>query len=268
MAKYILKKPLPSSESEWSFEAINLHQALHKIACERPLIMRFTLVLPTEKEIHYKKVQSPTRQYREFVKIPHRDFDDYTMDRLGDMIRDIGGASTLQGKLKHEKLSFIDDLDDQVRSWMYNRYLMGYLGDGYTVQESENKMTLIMDGDGSRSGTFSTDKGLVSSFVETQIIIKSLVRKNKRLTVNLEEKVKESEDLKAKIEALENTLRDTQEKLEALNQENISLKSTLTLDTFIPDGLPKQVTEFDRLISAFEGVELPAEEVKIGNDVE
>ena len=75
MGRYKLQKPLPPGESEWLFEADSIRSALQKISSQRQMIMRFTLVIPSGKEKHYKKVRDI------FIRITHRDFDDYPMDR-------------------------------------------------------------------------------------------------------------------------------------------------------------------------------------------
>lgn len=264
MGKYKLQNPLPPGELECVFEADNLKSVLQKILLERPTVMRFTLLAPPKKPKHYKKVGTG------FVEIPHRDFDDYTMDRLGDMCRDIGIVYRLS---KHERLSFMDDMDEKVRSWMYNRYTMDYLGDGYHSSESEKgEMTLTLDDDLFRSGTFLKEKGLVKSFIEVSTHKKSLLeqqRQQKKATLVLEnqlsEREKELENLRETVSNLEETLKETlrnfQAKIDALTQENISLQSALTLDTFVPDGLTEKVSETERLISAFEGVELDCDEL-------
>lgn len=263
MNKYKLQNPLPPGELEWTFDADNLKVALQKILFERPTVMRFTLIV-SGKSKHYKKVGVG------FVRIPHRDFDDYPMDRLGDMCRDIGIVYRLS---KHERLSLMDDVDEKVRTWMYNRYIMDYLGDGYhSLETEEGKMTLILDDNEVRSGTFLKEKGLVKSFIEVSTHKKSLLeqqRQQKKATVALEnqlrEREKELENLRETVSTLEETLKETlrnfQTKIDTLTQENISLQSALTLDTFVPDGLTEKVSETERLISAFEGIDLVCDEL-------
>ena len=144
---------------------------------------------------------------------------------------------------------------------------MDYFGDGYNSMENEEgKMTLVMDDNECRSGSFLKEKGLVKTFIDVSMHKKSLLkqqRQQKKSIIELENKLKEKENelenLRKAIGDLEGTLKDSlknyQLKIDVLTQENISLQSALTLDTFVPDGLTEKISETERLVSAFEGIE-------------
>lgn len=247
MVKFFVKNPLPSNESEWTFEAQDLSEALKTCQKVAPKLARFTLVnLSSKEEFHYKKIGG------NYVSLTHRNNDHYSMEDLGLMVSHFG--TKYSPRYKHERLSIIDDRDDEVQEWICDRFLIDYLGKGYSIQKSKSKVTLTSD-QTNQSGSFSIENGLVHSFIR-------LFNQNELLKAKIDQQGKELSNLRSSIDTLENTLKENLEEQYSLARENISLKSALTLDTFTPEGLTKKVSETERLVSAFEGVDLTPPELK------
>jgi hypothetical protein len=244
MTRFFVKNPLPSNESEWTFEAKDLASALktcHQIA---PKLSRFTLVnLSSKEEFHYKKIGS------NYLPLSHRNNDHYSMEELGLMVSCLGTKPL--PRYKHERLAVIDDRDDEVQEWVCDRFLMNYLGKGYSVKKTKTKISLTSD-QTNQSGSFSIENGLVHSFIK-------LANQNELLKAKIDQQSKELTNLKSSIDTLEENLKENLEEQYSLSRENISLKSALTLDTFTPEGPAEKISESERLISAFEGVELKPE---------
>ena len=234
MPTFCLYDIIPADVNETDIVAESLNLALKFIATKYPSIQRFSIVSPDKKVSHYKI------KNKKIAVITHRDFDHLTIDRLKEMLRDAGLTPP---SLKSKQLDWIDHNETYVRGWLAKRKLMAYLGDDFSVEKTEEGLTVTREEDYFVLESPKDGKGLINSYIKLIDVkdkFKALAESRKEelaylknanlaLVEIVKECLGELKEIRTGVTRLEESIKEVKE-------ENISLKSELTLATFSPIG--------------------------------